>query len=304
MAVDRSLPVQNEARTQDEKLAQIRQEIDVIDKQIHALLNQRARCAQRVAEVKEASGSEDVIFYCPEREAQVLRKVMERNEGPLADAEVARLFREVMSVCLALEQPINVVFLGPEASFTQQAAYKHFGYSVKAQALDSLEQVFKDVETGKADYGLVPIENVSEALTNQCLDLFLRFKLNICGEVELKTYQQAVTAKSEEQPDSRVRYLVIGNQYVARSGQDKTSILILGQNQPSTLVGMLEPFKRRNLNMTLLESRSAQNSGRDSIFYIDFEGHSEDEEIGALMNELENQQVEFKSLGSYPKAVF
>ena len=296
MTVDRSLPVQDEVLTQEEKLAQIRQEIDVIDRQIHALLNQRARCAQSVAEVK------DVIFYCPEREAQVLRKVMERNEGPLADSEVARLFREVMSVCLALEQPMKVVFLGPEASFAQQAAYKHFGHSVKAQALDSLEQVFKDVQAGKADYGLVPIENVSEAMIDQVLDLFSRFKLNICGEVEL-TRQQAITSKMEDQPESRERYLVIGNQYVTRSGQDKTSILILAHNQPNTSVNLFDIFKRRNLSVTLLESRSAKNSDRNSIFYIDFEGHSEDEEIRALMSELENQRVEYKSLGSYPKAV-
>ena len=109
-------------------LPALRDQIDGIDKHLLALISERARCAQRVAEVKVASG--DAVFYRPEREAQVLRKVMEANTGPLDDEDVARLFREIMSACLALEQPVTVAFLGPEGTFTQEAALKHFGHSV------------------------------------------------------------------------------------------------------------------------------------------------------------------------------
>lgn len=108
-------------QTQEQALKQVRDQIDEIDRDIQRLLNERARCAQRVAEIKSQFESQDAVFYRPEREAQVLRRVMERNQGPLPDSEVARLFREIMSVCLALEQPLDVVFLGPEATFTQQA---------------------------------------------------------------------------------------------------------------------------------------------------------------------------------------
>lgn len=171
---------------QEPALAALRQQIDDLDQQIQRLLNQRARCAQQVAEVKQhAQGAESAIFYRPEREAQVLRRVMERNEGPLPDKEMARLFREIMSVCLALEQPMRVAFLGPEGTFTQQAALKHFGHSVVSAPLNSLDQVFREVEAGAANYGVVPIENSTEGMAVHTLDLFRRFNLRICGELEL-----------------------------------------------------------------------------------------------------------------------
>lgn len=174
---------------QELALGKVRDRIDEIDGEIHRLLNERARCAQSVADIKTQGGTQEAVFYRPEREAQVLRKVMSRNEGPLPDQEVARLFREVMSVCLALEQPLYVVFLGPEANFTQQAALKHFGQSARCKALDSLEAVFRDVEAGHADFGVVPIENAEAGVVNHALDLFSRFTLTICGEVELSTHQ-------------------------------------------------------------------------------------------------------------------
>ena len=115
------------ALTQEQELGQLRQDIDQIDQQIQTLINQRATCAQRVAEVKQLyQGSHDAVFYRPEREAQVLRRVMERNQGPLDDEEMARLFRELMSACLAHEQPMRIAFLGPQGTFTQAAALKHF----------------------------------------------------------------------------------------------------------------------------------------------------------------------------------
>jgi len=108
--------------SETQELDQLRQQIDSLDQQIQQLINQRARCAQQVAEVKQkyAQPGESVVFYRPEREAQVLRKVMERNEGPLPDEGMARLFREVMSQCLALEEPLQVAYLGPEGTFTSR----------------------------------------------------------------------------------------------------------------------------------------------------------------------------------------
>ncbi|WP_027859485.1 prephenate dehydratase [Marinobacterium jannaschii] len=179
---------------QEKELRVLRDQIDTIDKKIHELLNERARCAQNVAEVKlKYQGTQDAVFYRPEREAQVLRRVMDRNTGPLEGHEVARLFREIMSVCLALEEPMRVAFLGPEGTFTQQAAQKHFGNSVCSVPLQSLDEVFREVQSGAAHYGVVPIENSAEGMINHTLDLFRRFDLRIVGEVELRAHQHLLT---------------------------------------------------------------------------------------------------------------
>lgn len=187
---------------QEKELGVLRQQIDEIDQQIHQLLNRRAGCAQQVAEVKlKYQGDEAVVFYRPEREAQVLRKVMERNEGPLPDKDVARLFREIMSVCLALEKPMRVAFLGPAGTFTQQAALKHFGLSTESVPLNSLGEVFREVAAGNAHYGVVPIENSSEGIVSHTLDLFKRYDLTICGEVELPVHHHLLMREGEERSE-------------------------------------------------------------------------------------------------------
>jgi chorismate mutase / prephenate dehydratase len=166
-------------------LANIRDSIDAIDARIHSLLNERARFAQLVGISKTASGKA-VDFYRPEREAQVLRQALKRNQGPLRDEEVVRLFREIMSACLAQQDPLKVAFLGPEGTFTQAAVLKHFGSSVRALPLPAIDEVFHEVEGGVADFGVVPIENSSEGTVNHTLDMFLTSGLKICGEVELR----------------------------------------------------------------------------------------------------------------------
>src|SRR5882757_5087519 len=166
-------------------LSNIRDRIDDVDARIHALLNERARFAQLVGISKTASGKA-VDFYRPEREAQVLRKALKRNKGPLRDEEIVRLFREIMSACLAQQEPLKVAFLGPEGTFTQAAVLKHFGSSVRALPLVAIDEVFHEVEGGIADFGVVPIENSSEGTVNHTLDMFLSSGLKICGEVELR----------------------------------------------------------------------------------------------------------------------
>jgi chorismate mutase / prephenate dehydratase len=166
-------------------LGEIRERIDSIDARIQELLNERARFAQLVGISKTASGKA-VDFYRPEREAEVLRKALKRNRGPLRDEEIARLFREIMSACLAQQEPLKVAFLGPEGTFTQAAVLKHFGSSVRALPLPAIDEVFHEVEGGIADFGVVPIENSSEGTVNHTLDMFLGSPLKICGEVELR----------------------------------------------------------------------------------------------------------------------
>ncbi|MFZ9060923.1 MAG: chorismate mutase, partial [Steroidobacteraceae bacterium] len=170
------------------KLGEIRARIDTIDAELHRLLNERARYAQQVGISKHAAGH-TVDFYRPEREAEVLRQALERNKGPLRDEEIVRLFREIMSACLAQQEPLKVAYLGPEGTFTQQAVLKHFGHSVRALALPAIEEVFHEVEAATADFGLVPIENSTEGTVTHTLDRFLNSPLHICGEVELRINQ-------------------------------------------------------------------------------------------------------------------
>ncbi len=287
------------ADAQEAELRVLRDRIDSVDRQIHQLLNDRARLAQQVAEVKERyrQGDETPAFYRPEREAQVLRAVMARNEGPLADTTVARLFREVMSVCLALEEPLKVVFLGPEGTFTQQAAQKHFGQAAECHALDSLEQVFTAVEQSQAHYAVVPIESEDAGLIRHTLDLFRRFDLHICGEVELSP--EAASGQANRCP----RYLVIGRDAIGPSGEDKTSLLLVCHDEPGALHELLAPFHRRQISLTRLETRSSGEHDWKMLFYIDFEGHVSDPHISELLAELNTLQIEVKLLGSYPKAV-
>src|SRR6204780_264807 len=174
-------------------LEKVRGQIDSIDEKIQSLINDRARLAQLVGISKTREGR-TVDFYRPEREAQVLRMVRERNSGPLRDEEILRLFREIMSACLAQQEPLKVAFLGPEGTFTQSALLIHFGHSVRALPLSSIDEVFHEVEAGSADFGVVPIENSTEGTVNHTLDRFLTSPLKICGEVELRIRQHLMGA--------------------------------------------------------------------------------------------------------------
>ncbi len=174
-------------------LTQLRQAIDAVDQQLLTLLNQRAQFAQQVAKVKQAEldlnhAKQTIQFYRPEREAQVLRQIQANNSGPMANKDIAHLFREIMSICLALEQPLTIAYLGPEGTFTQQAVFKHFGRAVHSKPYTGIAEVFQAVESESCNYGVVPIENSTEGMVNYTLDLLQDFPLIICGEVELKIH--------------------------------------------------------------------------------------------------------------------
>lgn len=173
--------------SKENPLLALRDKIDALDLQILQAISDRARCAQEVAEVKKGQG--DAAYYKPEREAQVLRQIMEKNVGPLDNEEMARLFRQIMSACLALEQPVKVAFLGPEGTFTQEAALKHFGDSAVSVPQSAIDEVFREVLAGSCNYGVVPVENSTEGVISHTLDSFMDSSLKICGEVELRIHQ-------------------------------------------------------------------------------------------------------------------
>ena len=176
-------------------LSEIRQRIDDVDQKIQSLINERARFAQQVGVSKGDHGSA-VDYYRPEREAEVLRRIQDRNDGPLRDEEMLRLFREIMSACLAQQEPLKIGFLGPEGTFTQTAVFKHFGHSVRALPFHTIDEIFHEVESGVADFGVVPIENSTEGSVNNTLDMFLTSPLKIAGEIELRIEQHLLGSET------------------------------------------------------------------------------------------------------------
>ncbi|MCL7421970.1 MAG: prephenate dehydratase [Methylobacter sp.] len=354
-------------------LSELRDKIDAIDQQILQLINQRASCAMEVAKTKIAQG-ENGSFYRPDRESLVLRRIKDLNQGPLPDDTAVRFFRELMSACLALEKPLDVAFLGPEGTFTQQAAFKHFGHAIKTVPSTTINEIFNSVESGNCQFGLVPVENSTEGVISHTLDRFLSSPLKICGEVEIRvhhnlmgnvesladitevfSHQQslaqcrqwldrhlpqaqriAVTSNAEaarlvsnkiqaaaiagqvaaelyglnileknieDEPNNTTRFIIIGQQTSAPTGNDKTSLVVSTGNQPGALHKILEPFARFGIGMVHIESRPSRQGLWDYVFFIDIEGHCEDDDVAQALALLKGNVHMLNILGSYPKAV-
>ncbi|MDR2186494.1 MAG: prephenate dehydratase [Azonexus sp.] len=177
-------------------LASVRADIDRIDGELLKLLNERARCAQKVGEIKAAHG-EGGHIYRPEREAQVLRRLQEANPGPLPGEDITFFFREVMSACLSLEQPLAIAFLGPLGTFSESAATRHFGHAARLQPQSSIDDVFREVESGHAHYAVAPVENSTEGAVGRTMDLLLGTPLKICGEVVLRIHQNLLSRETD-----------------------------------------------------------------------------------------------------------
>ncbi len=184
-------------------LGAVREQIDGIDREIQTLIAERALWARQVGKAKGKLAAA-VDYYRPEREAQVLRRVVDRNEGPLSDEVLVRLFREIMSACLAQQEPLKIGYLGPEGTFSQQAVHKHFGHSAKGLPMASVEEVFDEVAAGHADFGVVPVENSGQGTIQSTLDLFLTSPLKICGEVELRVHQYLLSRTGRIEDVERV----------------------------------------------------------------------------------------------------
>jgi chorismate mutase/prephenate dehydratase len=186
-------PQQNDLQ---KALAGVRAEIDGIDSELLRLLNARACCAQKVGEIKAEHGEAGHI-YRSEREAQVLRRLQDSNPGPLPGESITFFFREVMSACLALEEPLGVAFLGPLGTFSESAATKHFGHAARLAPQSSIDDVFREVESGHAHYAVVPVENSTEGAVGRTMDLLLATPLKICGEVVVRVHQNLMSTETD-----------------------------------------------------------------------------------------------------------
>lgn len=174
----------------DEKLQPLREAIDQVDRKLVELLNERARLALEVGHVKRTSNAP---VYRPEREAEVLRKVAALNPGPLTEAAVTGVFREVISACRALERPLRVAYLGPPGTFSELAMIKQFGSGIGGEPAVSIDEVFRAAETGAADFAVVPVENSTEGAVSRSLDLLLVTPLKILAEVSVPVRHHLLT---------------------------------------------------------------------------------------------------------------
>ncbi|MEO8005152.1 MAG: prephenate dehydratase [Betaproteobacteria bacterium] len=171
-----------------DNIKQLRERIDALDLEILKLVNERASAAHAIGKLKEGG-----TVYRPEREAQVLRRLSEHNPGPLPDKVVAHVFTEVISACRALEDAFSVASLGPRGTFSEEAVIKHFGGQVPIMLGNSIDEVFRSVESGNVGYGVVPIENSTEGAVGRTLDLLLSSPLKICGEILLPVHQNLLS---------------------------------------------------------------------------------------------------------------
>ncbi len=351
-------------------LKSLREKIDKIDNEILTLLNQRTRAVREIAKLKAKAKQE---FYAPHREKKIVERLLKKNKGPLPSEALRGIFQEILNASRSIEKKLRVVYLGPEATFTHLAAVKNFGKYAIFTPAKSIADVFSEVEKGRSDYGVVPIENSTEGVINHTLDMFVSSELKICSELLLEishnllskagqlreikriySHPQAIaqsrnwiednlpnaelvetssTAKAAEMAEkdheggaiaSRLaaslydlkiiaeriednvqnftRFMVIGKSFPAKSGQDKTSILFSVKDKVGALHDMLTPFRENNINLTKIESRPTKLRAWEYIFFVDFVGHVEDENVKRALRQLERECLLLKILGSYPRS--
>lgn len=352
------------------KLQGLRQQIDALDDQILDLLNRRAEVVVAVGKAKQKSHGE---YYVPSREKAIYERLISKNSGPFSDDGVRRVFREIISASLSLEQPLKVAFLGPQATYTHVAAMQQFGLSAQLVPLKSISSIFEEVSRGRASYGVVPVENSNEGVVSHTLDMFMSSELKIIAEILLpishdllnlsgqasdvrtvishpqaiaqcrswleenlpevphvdatstaSAAQQAaedvsvaaiaseaaaslyglrvVKHKIEDNSNNYTRFLIIGREMQGPSGNDKTSIMFSVKDQAGILYSMLEPFSKRDINLSKIESRPTKGKAWEYIFFLDMVGHVQDQNIAEAVEELRGCCQFLKILGSFPKA--
>lgn len=352
-------------------LPDIRKKIDALDSQLLALLNQRADLVHEVGVLKQRDG---VAIYAPEREEQLLRSLAEKlaqQGGRLPESAIRAIYREIISASYALEKGLAIAYFGPEATNTHQAARQKFGASVDYVPQPSITDVFHAVARGKADYGVVPIENSTEGAVTHTLDVLSDTELKICAQVLLKIENHLVAKIPREDirkiyshpqvfgqcrawlqghlphadlievsstpraaelaarepgaaaitgpmaaevyglniletsiqdiASNTTRFLVVGHNTCPPTGRDKTSVMFSVHDKPGALFSALEPFQRLGINMSKIESRPSKRKAWEYFFFVDAEGHAQNEPLAGALAELGRHCAFVKILGSYPQ---
>ncbi len=353
------------------EMDEIRRGIDEVDGELVRLLDRRARLARRIGEVKHARG---LHAYAPDRERKVFDRVTSLSEGDFPRRGLESVFREIISSSISLEAPLKIAYLGPEATFTQEAARRSFGRSVELEPQSTVAEVFARVEGGEAQHGVVPVENSMEGTVSHTFDELMSSPLKICGEVYLPVSQNLLARGSSlesievvrshpmalaqagawlhkelpraaieevestgeaarlaaEEPggaavgsllaaeshglavlarniqDARAnatRFIVIGRSWAGRTGRDKTSIVVdpSKQDRPGMLRDVLATFAGEGINLTRIESRPSRQRAWTYVFFMDLQGHPEDEHVGRALAALEDHSNYVGLIGAYPE---
>jgi chorismate mutase/prephenate dehydratase len=352
----------------EQDLNELRKEIDEINQELVGLLNRRALVAQQIGKAKKGGP-----VYDPAREAEVIKKVLAVNDGPLDNEALTAIFKEVIAACRAIQEPLRVAYLGPEGTYSEEAARKQCGGSCVYVSCESIDEVLRAAESRRADVAVVPIENSTEGAVNRTLDLLLGTSLQICGEIMLPIHHQLLSkataleditevcahpqalaqcrawlaahlpgvkqtpttsnaaaakiaaqdpsvaaiagkqaadryqipilhANIEDDATNTTRFVTLGKTSGAPSGSDKTSLIWSVANEAGTLEAALGILSRNDINMVKLESRPSKESVWEYVFYVDIDGHQQEEAVTKALHELTKQLKLVKVLGSYPRA--
>lgn len=353
-----------------DELEALRNKIDHIDEEILKLLNERGEISIEVGNRKK---DKNLAFHFPERERELLERLYKLNQGPLSNDSINAIYREVLSASLSLQKEQGVSYLGPQATYTHQAAVRFFGSSLNFVQEDTIGGVFESVYKNKVRYGVVPIENSNEGIVNYTLDMFIDYDLiiyseimlsishcllslsdkkediqkvyshpqalgqcrhflekhlsgvsvietlstavaaelaskeknaaAIAGEIAANVYRLNVVEKAiEDKSENYTRFLVISRHHPNKSGKDKTSILFSIKDKVGALYAVLEHFYEQNINLTNIQSRPSKRRPWEYIFFIDLQGHIEDEHVQSAIEKIKTGCLFFKVLGSYPYA--
>lgn len=306
----------------DDLLKALRARIDAIDDSLLKLLSERAQIAQEVGRTKRGEK-----IYRPEREAEIIRRLRQANPGPLSGDSVERLIREVMSACRALEQDIRVSYLGPQGTFSQAAVYKHFGHEVSAQAEADIDACFRAVETGRADFAVVPVENSTEGAISRTLDLIVSSPLKICGEVMLPIHQNLMGKAASLDGIKRVyghaqslaqcqnwlarhlphaeRVSVVSNSDGAQRAAEDAAAAALGSEAAAELYGLqiiasrVEDEASNTTRFLVIAPQDAAPSGRDKTSLV-MGAHNQPGAIVKLLQPLADAGISMSKLESRP----
>ncbi len=346
-------------------LEELREGINQVDDELLKLLNRRMEFVKEVGKLKQSTGTS---IYRPEREKEIVERLAKQSDGLLSKEAIEAIFLEIFAVSRNLELPEKIAYLGPEGSYTHQAAEARFGALSSYLPLRSIEAVFKVLENGEAKYGVVPIENNTEGAVGATLDALSKYHSLIIAELYMdihhsfatlaedlseieviyshpQGYNQcknfieehllsnvkfiptrstaAAAQKAKKNPKSaaicssiaaklhalpihfekiednhanQTRFFILSDFKNQKSGDDKTSILAYTDHKPGSLLELLKSFESNDINLTRIESRPLKKSGFNSLFYIDFEGHIDDENVQNVMRQYGEK---IKWLGSY-----
>jgi len=351
-------------------LSEHRKEIDRIDDEILRLLNIRSKSVIEIGRLKKQQDA-DANLHTPAREAAIIERLVAQNTGPFPSEGIRPVYREIMSASLSLEGPQKVAYLGPRATFTHMACMQKFGSSAQYIPVHSIKEVFSEVERGRANFGVVPIENTTEGVVNHTLDMFIDSNLLIYGEVlqevshhllsksgapedikKISSHPHAIaqcrnwlethmphvpvsevasTARAaelcledasiaaiasqlaaelyglkiiksriEDNLNNFTRFLVLSQKAPERTGKDKTSLMLSIKDKVGALYDLLRPFASHGISMTKIESRPSRRKAWEYIFFVDIEGHIEEDRVKKAVEDITGRCLFMKVLGSYP----